>query len=130
MDVPLLRTMTWKSMMNFGKYQDLSVQQVFDLNHTAYLRWVYYNSSKITFIEEILDSLHISDQYRIVKPGTDAEMCEKLNAIKFNIMCKMYNPKHVMAKIANGSKIKAQNFRHEDRRTFSKGNLQRINHGH
>jgi len=68
----LLRKMTEKSTMNFGKYSELTVRQVIDIN-TSYIVWSYYNSSKITFVDELLDEINISAEHRIEKPGTCAE---------------------------------------------------------
>lgn len=71
MDVPILRKLTWKSVIRFGKYSDITVKQIYDLGHTGYLRWVYYNCSNITFVTEILECIHVYKQEEIIKPGTD-----------------------------------------------------------
>lgn len=67
----MLRTLTLKSQIKFGKFADYTVQQVIQIEKTNYLCWVYYNSSNITFIPEILESLGIT--YLIAKPGVDKE---------------------------------------------------------
>jgi hypothetical protein len=76
--VVLLRKLTNKSIMNFGKYFDLTVQQCLDTKKRKYLRWVYYNCSNITFTDELLDELFIPVSYRFDKPNKNVELGEKL----------------------------------------------------
>jgi len=77
----LLRKLTRKSTMNFGKYFDLTVQQCIDTKKKPYLRWVYFNSSNITFMDEILDELKIPIEFRFDKPSKNIELGENLEAI-------------------------------------------------
>ena len=77
--VVLLRKMTNKSVMNFGKYFDLTVQQILDTKKRKYLRWVYFNCSNITFTDELLDELLIPVDYRFDKPSKNIELGEKLD---------------------------------------------------
>jgi hypothetical protein len=80
-DVVLLRKLSRKSIMNFGKYFDLTVQQCIDTKKKQYLKWVYFNMSNITFMDEILDELKIPIEYRFDKPNKNSELGEKLKAI-------------------------------------------------
>lgn len=57
--------------MNFGKYYDLTVQQVIDKGHRAYLRWCYFNNSMISFNDDVLNDIGITINHRIIKPGKD-----------------------------------------------------------
>ena len=71
-DVTLLRKLTFKSTMKFGKYYDLTVQNILDLyghKGISYLAWVYYSSDKISFMDDVLDSLFITKDCRIEKPS-------------------------------------------------------------
>lgn len=77
-DVVLLRKLTAKSTMRFGKFADLTVQQCLDTKKRKYLRWVYFNCSNITFTDELLDELFIPVWYRIDKPSKNIELGEKL----------------------------------------------------
>ena len=77
-----LRTLAPKSIMLFGKFADCTVDQLMVLNRHVYLRWVYYNCSMISFNEHILECLDITDKWRIDKPGTDPEMCDRLKKFK------------------------------------------------
>jgi hypothetical protein len=74
----LLRKLTRKSILNFGKYFDLTVQQCLDTKKRKYLRWVYFNCSNITFIDELLDEFLIPVSYRFDKPSKNVELGEKL----------------------------------------------------
>lgn len=74
-----LRKLTGKSILGFGKYADLSVQQLIDLSKKAYLRWVYFNASNIDFMEDILIEIRIihpptNDDRRIAKPGKNPSL--------------------------------------------------------
>jgi hypothetical protein len=77
--VVLLRKLTNKSVLNFGKYFDLTVQQILDTKKRKYLRWVYFNCSNITFTDELLDELLIPFDYRFDKPSKNIELGEKLD---------------------------------------------------
>lgn len=71
-DVTLLRTLTRKSTLKFGKYHDLTVQNVMDYQNMkgrSLLKFYYFNSSKISFVDELLDELGIPPELRIAKPG-------------------------------------------------------------
>lgn len=76
--VVLLRKLTNKSIMNFGKYFDLTVQQCLDTKKRKYLRWVYFNCSNITFTDELLDEFLIPVSYRFDKPSKNVELGKKL----------------------------------------------------
>lgn len=88
-DVVLLRKLAYKSTFNFGKYYDYTVYQLFclsELKAIKYLTWVYYNASNISFTDEILDRIFITEELRIKKPGKVsseseyADFCGKLKA--------------------------------------------------
>ena len=65
-DIILLRKLTLKSKLNFGKYQDETIEHLINrkgYKAINYLRWVYFTSSKISFIESVLvEVLKIENQ--------------------------------------------------------------------
>ena len=146
MEVRRLRTMARKSVFDFGKYKSYTVQHVLDLNGHKALRYYYYYCSNISFMPDILDEIGITEKYRIAKPGTDEKMDQLLQAEKDKRMKRMIgrlgenNPsaaKEIYKKLAirkNKKKSEAlknyQQFVSDDRKAFSKGALQRVNHGH
>ncbi len=75
----LLRTLALKSVMGFGKYRELPVWKILDMGKTRYLRHIYYQCSNISFNEEILLKLKITNEWRITKPGTDKNMMDILD---------------------------------------------------
>lgn len=81
MDVTLLRKLNRKSTLKFGMYGDNTVQELLTFKRYNYLRWVYFNQDKITFMDDILDELSITEHYRIKKPGKCTEkygeLCEE-----------------------------------------------------
>lgn len=81
-----LRTLTFKSLLKFGKYRDLTVQQLIDLHQLKgikYIRWSYYQSSNISYNDEVLNRVGITPELRISKPGkiTEEELIEKLRLV-------------------------------------------------
>lgn len=100
-DVTLLRKLTLKSIMNFGKFFDLTVQQCIDTKKKVYLRWVYFNCSNITFMDEILNEINIPIEYRFDKPNKNVELGINLE----NIIKESY-PEWVKEKI----KVKAKRY--------------------
>ena len=64
----LLRKLTRKSLLKFGQHHDKCVQELLNRHKKKYLRWVYYNCSMITFVDDILQEIHCFD-YQIEKPG-------------------------------------------------------------
>lgn len=66
--------------MGFGKYEDLSVQNLLIMNKGKYLRWVYYNASHITFFDDILIEIGIHKDIMFDKPGRNEELFKKLSS--------------------------------------------------
>ena len=123
----ILRKMSRKSVFDFGKHKDKSVQQLFDLLNIRYLRWIYFNMSGITFFDDILDQLKITEEYRIEKPGKNPEMYDYINNKLYKKMSLKRRGlfKQVMKK---RSKMRMRNILNEA--YLSKGKLQSLNHGH
>ena len=88
MDRVILRKLSRKSTLNFGKYADYTVDQVLTQNPIDgmhYLIWLYYNSSNISFIEDVLIQLGITADNRIDKPG---KVHDKNTFYKYCISCR------------------------------------------
>lgn len=142
----VLRTLARKSVLGFGKNADYSVQQMLDMKHHMALRWYYYNCSMISFMPDILDEIGITEEWRIDKPGKDPEKGRMLDEEKdknYKLMLGRINDldeNGVNKAIKIDAKRKAQNrkrarreyrsFAREDNSYFSKGAMQRRNHGH
>lgn len=69
MSIIRLRKLSFKSVLDFGKFQHHSVQQVLDLREAKYLIWLYYNQSNISFTDDVLQLLHLTGERTITKPG-------------------------------------------------------------
>lgn len=67
MSVLLLRKMTFKSIIGFGRYPDLTVQEVIDIGKMSELVSMYYSLDRIDFIQEVKTVLCI--EIEIPKPG-------------------------------------------------------------
>lgn len=128
MDTTLLRKLTRKSTMKFGQYSDSTVGQILSLAGKRYLRWVYYNCSMITFMDDILEEINITEEFRIEKPGKDSDMYQKLmdlidehtHGLSKHIIEKK-KKKHLRRERANKMSV--------EKKFFSKGMMQRRNHG-
>lgn len=133
MDTIKLRILAEKSTLWFGKYKDMSVSQIISLGHTAYLRYIYYNYDSISFNENILKSIHIINDYydnRIDKTGTDKQLFDKLRGIYFDNMCKRLNSaEHAVNIVKKAYKVRYKCLIQRERLYYSKGNMQRKNHG-
>lgn len=84
----LLRTLTEKSKLGFGRYADVPVWKLLErLSTRSYLVWVYYNNDRVTFKDEILDQLRITD--RIEKPGKSPDKFEEYQmTVKWSMKAK------------------------------------------
>ena len=71
MSFKYLRTLTEKSTLGFGKYSDLKVGDLIVSKKHGYLIWVYYNCSMIDYNDEVLQLLHIDEEWQIDKPGIE-----------------------------------------------------------
>ena len=69
----LKRVLTRKSIIGYGSMdvRDLSVQMLLDLGNHNFLINSYYNLDKIDFIDDVLNELGITAEWRIVKPSKD-----------------------------------------------------------
>lgn len=74
MSIMLLRKLTKKSIIGFGKYKELTVQDIIQLKDHKYLLWLYYFNSIIDFCEELKNELFITHERVILKPGKDESM--------------------------------------------------------
>lgn len=127
-DVVLLRKLTEKSTLKFGMYDNVPIYNLLDLKKYSYLRWVYYNSSNITFLDSILEEIGITEEYYIDKPGKNTELGIELNDIKKSKM-PFKNKQHIK-KVIRCSKIhKKMSATVTNNIKYSKGSLQARNHG-
>jgi hypothetical protein len=67
--VVLLRTLTEKSKLGFGKYADLPIWKIIDMGEKRYLRFTYYTLSNINYTEDVLRKIDVVEQDEIFKPG-------------------------------------------------------------
>lgn len=77
-DTVLVRKLSLKSKLEFGDNGHLTVQDVIYAGREADLVWAYYNLSKISFIDSVLDTLGIEADKRITKPGKDTDLGDEM----------------------------------------------------
>jgi hypothetical protein len=127
-DAVLLRTMTDKSVINFGQFKGQTVGEILRLGKKAYLRYIYYNIEGLSFVDDILHEIGIlTDKHddRIEKPGKDPELGKKVED---------GFAKHTPFRVKSHykSKLKAREIGKSivDKRQFSKGKMSWKNQGH
>lgn len=117
-----LRKLSYKSLMGFGKYPNMTPKQIIDiykLQGKHYLVWCYYHLSNISFLDNILDDLCVDVKERISKPS-------KFNN-EFVITNIFYNkPK---PNNRDSKEAKLMKYGGKVRSRLNKGKLQARNHG-
>lgn len=121
----LLRTLALKSIINCGKWEGYSIQQMLDLRHTYWIRWSYFNQSMISYTDEILNKVGVTEEYRIKKPGVDKEMFNKCQQAVKDRMWGI--SKHIL-KVKQKKRSKGRLGRLK-KNLPSKGQMQAKNHG-
>ncbi len=128
MDVTLLRKLSRKSRLKFGQYYDSTVQECLTFYKYNYLRWVYFNCSMITFMDDILDEININKDFRIDKPGICKQKHQELNLILENKKGGL--TKHIQKmKNKKAKRIKCQIIENNGSCNFTKDSLRKKNHG-
>ena|SRR6478752_3502373 len=85
MSVILLRKLTKKSLLKFGKYKDYTVEHLFGMKKQIDLTSIYFKLSNITFADEILDELGITEDYRIIKPSKNEQLYKEFMLFKYGV---------------------------------------------
>jgi len=141
-DVTLLRTLARKSPLKFGKFSDLTVQDILNAKGNQgieTLRYYYYRSSKISFCEEVLNELHIYSKDRIDKPGKISleqykvfrDKLIDINTEQFNVLSEEDKKRITgMAKKEKAYVIKKNKVVTDRQGVYSKAFLMRKNHNH
>lgn len=140
MSVVLLRTLTRKSLIKFGAYSDLTVQNLLDTHRYKELLHIYYTCRNIDFNQDLKDELCISGEREIDKKIKKEERyIEKTYQYIGWCMKEMIDKKseqqtfidgRMMYKIKqNKKKQTAQREGYLKRTIYSKGAMQRKNQG-
>lgn len=115
MDSILLRKLTKKSTLKFGKYKKYTVEHLLGMKMQKALISIYFKLSNITFVDEILDELGISEEYRIPKPSKNVDLYQ-------DFMFEKYGKKRKPNKQLQKMKKETVSYR--------KDLLMNVNHGH
>ena len=139
--ITLLRTMTLKSPMKFGKWYDLTVGDIINSKGyygIDYLVWVYYSASKISFNDEVLNILGIIDESQLIEKPGNLENSKELQKIATDFVkkreheqlgdekyiLKVRKGKHMFKKDNEGFERKQKN---GSKKFFSKSSLKNRN---
>ena len=143
MSVLLLRTITRKSIIGFGNYKDLTVQNLLDMYRAKELLHIYYSCRNIDFNQDLKDELCIYGEREINKKDkTDKKedrYADNLWLHVNNCLSEMLNKKNdeeieqgngMLRKIKYTYKKNQKNRESaQNRNVFSKGAMQRKNQG-
>jgi len=114
MEVTLLRIMTRKSVISGGKYKGRRVEEILE-HYPKHLSLAYFNFSKISYTDDVLNELGITEEYRITKPGKSDEMRHKFFSDQIK---KQYSELDSLGQIKLASK-RAKKFRKYGSRVLS-----------
>ena len=140
MSVLLLRTLTRKSIIGFGYFRDLTIQNLLDMCMHRELLSIYYNMRNIDFAQDIKDELCIYGDREINKKDKKEERFDKDSNYKIRCCIQEYLSKKTTKELtkqrgirkANKSqaKITVKKMQNAQSRTiYGKASQQRRNHG-
>jgi len=78
MSIVLLRKLTRKSIIGFGDYRDLTVQNLLDMQNHKGLLEIYYFCRNVDFMPDILEELFITGERLIYKKATQEERIKRI----------------------------------------------------
>ena len=78
MSIVLLRKLTRKSIIGFGDYRDLTVQNLLDMQNHKGLLEIYYFCRNVDFMPDILEELFITGERLIDKKATQEERIKRI----------------------------------------------------
>ena len=115
MSAILLRKLTKKSKLKFGTYKDYTVEHLFGMRKQIDLTSMYFNLSNITFMDDILEELGITSEFKIVKPSKDNELYKVFMLQKYGVKQKPNKTLELMK---------------GETRSYRRDLLMTVNHGH
>ena len=79
-----LRKLTRKARLGFGyqEIKNITIQDILIMNKHKELIKIYFGLDKITFMDDILDELGITEEMRIEKPGKIRDYTERDELVK------------------------------------------------
>lgn len=124
---PLYRILTKKSPMNFGKYADLLLSDVLKIDED-YIVYLYATMPTFSLHADILAELGLP---KIAKPGADESVYKEWKKVRSQQYTDEQK-RNGWLKIQRRNKGRAVAALCESKRatTYTKGQLQAINHGH
>ena len=129
----LYRILTEKSRLGFGKFGVLTIKDILTIDKGEYLAYCYYCISKISFTDTILESIGVTD--RIAKPGIDkAKFQAWQKARRQAISAQLSEEQRLHGRFVwynrGRRRDKAALAKAERETSYTKAQLQSINHGH
>lgn len=129
MCIVLLRRLTKKSKLQFGKHKHMTVNDLLSVNKHSVLIGIYYGLGNITFSDDVLEELLILEEDRIKKPGSDKE---KIVPMQQKWWAKFNENRTKEERIKDWSVMMANRRRSAKAKAKipARGALQGYNHGH
>ena len=134
-DITLLRTLTEKSKLKFGRFYMDTVDDVIQRD-PGLLVFYYYAKSAISFTDDVLSRINIGPDRRIAKPGclSNPDLNERVNAVRDEMRSAMKESMGERAYMNMFNKKRAE-FRKSaigrmKKQKVTKGRMQSVNQGH
>ena len=124
MDTIRLRKLSRKSRFEAGKYPDLTVQDLLNLNQRYYLASLYFKYENISYLDDILEELFITDELVIEKPGSNYKLFPKWKW-RYCENVPIKERRNAASSIKSVNKKKAESYEHSV--YMSKSNLRNKN---
>ena len=122
----LYRIMTEKSIIGFGKYGDMRIGDILKIDPT-YIAWAYYNYPMVSFKDDILEALGCE---KISKPGISEETWKNWKRKQWEGLSQEEIDAILLRFRMAGKRVrKAKLAQAVHNTTFTKGQLQAMNHG-
>jgi hypothetical protein len=81
------RIMTEKSIVGFGRYTNNRIEQLIGNERLLDVVMMYFGLSHISFREDVLEKLKITEEWRIEKPGINKDLGYKFISETYPELC-------------------------------------------
>ena len=83
MDTIVLRKLTKKATLKFGRFKDTRIETLIGMRKEEYVISIYFKVSKITFTDDVLKELGFRENHRIEKPGKSLFKFKEFSKLNF-----------------------------------------------
>ncbi|MCO6500477.1 MAG: hypothetical protein J5I47_08890 [Vicingus serpentipes] len=113
-----LRKLTRKARLGFGyqEIKNITIQDILIMNKHKELIKIYFGLDKITFMDDILDELGITEDMRIEKPGKIRDYAERDELVKEALITVKARKKEEVAAFREMAKEMREELKEEEKK--------------